>query len=235
MFIIRIAELNIAINNKYDYVSNMCAEYICSDRNYDFKVSVTDEEILEEQRIGGFDFDPAYLESICLYRSIAKELPKYNAFVMHGAAIEYEGKAYCFTAKSGTGKTTHISLWKELLSDKVSIINGDKPILRLINGKIIAYGTPWCGKEGFGSNTAAPLSGICFIEQAKENSIKKFAHHEALNKLLPQIYLSNDNNKLNATIEIIDLIIKNIPIWHLKCNISIEAAVLSHNTMCGKV
>ncbi len=235
MFIIKIADLKIAIKNNYDYIFNQCVEYICSDKDYDFSVSVTNEEILEEQKIGGFDFNDGYLESICLYRNIAKELPKYNAFVMHGAAVEFEGKAYCFTAKSGTGKTTHINLWKDLLGEKISIINGDKPIIRYINGEFIVFGTPWCGKENFGNNISAPLAGICFLEQAPDNCISAYSHHESLNSLLPQIFLSSDINVINATIGLVDGIIKNIPMWHLKCNMSIEAAILSHKTMCGKI
>ncbi len=235
MFIIKIADLKIAIENKYDYVFEQCTEYICSDTEFDFTVNATDSEIIEEQKIGGFDFDAGYLESICIYRNIAKQLPKYNGFVMHGAAIEYDGKAYCFTAKSGTGKTTHIMLWKKLLGNKVNIINGDKPIIRSINGEFLVFGTPWCGKEGFGNNIHAPLAGICFLERGEVNSIRHYSHHEALNKLLPQIFLSSENDIFSATIGMIDNILQRIPMWNLKCNISDEAAKLSHNTMCKKV
>ena len=234
MFIIKIADLKIAIKNNFDYIFNQCAEYICSDKDYDFSVSVTNEEISDEQKIGGFDFNEGYLESICLYRNIAKELPKYNAFVMHGAAVKFEGKAYCFAAKSGTGKTTHINLWKQLLGEQMSVINGDKPIIRLINNEFVVFGTPWCGKENLGNNCYAPLSGICFLEQSANNSIAAYAQQQALSKLLPQIFLSSNSSDINATISLIERIIQNIPMWQLKCNISIDAAILSHKTMCGK-
>jgi len=235
LFIIKIADLKIAIDNKYDYVFAQCTEYICSSERFDFSASASEDEIIEEQKIGGFEFNKGYLESICIYRSIAKQLPKYNAFVMHGAAIEYNGRAYCFTAKSGTGKTTHIMLWKKNFGEQVRIINGDKPIIRYVNDEFIVYGTPWCGKEGFGNNINAPLSGICFLEREAVNSITACSHHEALNKLLPQVFLSKDNGIFTATVQMIDNILTKIPLWNLKCNISDEAAILSRDTMYKKV
>lgn len=235
MLIIKIAELKIAINNKYDYILKQCTEYVCSGVEFDFEVSATEYDIEAERKAGNFDFDSGYLESICIYRAIAKELPKFNAFVMHGAAIEINGKAYCFTAKSGTGKTTHILLWKKLFGDRVTIINGDKPILRKFNDEFFVFGAPWCGKENLGNNVSAPLKGICFLEQAQDNFISPSSHHNALNKLLPQVFLMSDSGIIDQTISLIDKLINSVPTWNLKCNISEEAAVLSHRTMCGKV
>jgi hypothetical protein len=234
LFIIKIADLNIAIKNKYDYILKQCAEYICAEQNFDFEVSVTENDISNEHKAGGFDFDEGYLESICIYRAIAKELPKYNAFVLHSAAIEFDGNAYCFAAKSGTGKTTHIMLWKKLFGENVTIINGDKPIVRRINEEFFVFGTPWSGKENLGNNVSAPLKGICFLEQAPYNDISRFSQHDALNKLLPQIFLAADGNVINNTIFLVDKILEDTPMWNLKCNISEEAAILSYKTMCKK-
>lgn len=72
---------------------------------------------------------------------MAKNIVKYDGFVIHGACILYKDNAYLFIAPSGTGKTTHIRLWIKHLRDLV-IINGDKPIIRLINTLPYIYGTP---------------------------------------------------------------------------------------------
>lgn len=234
MFIIKIADLNIAIKNKYDYILNQCAKYVCCEQTFDFEVAATESEILNERKAGGFDLDKGYLESICIYRAIAKELPKYNAFVLHSAAIEFDGNAYCFAAKSGTGKTTHIALWKKLFGENVTIINGDKPVVRRINNEFFVFGTPWSGKENLENNVFAPLKGICFLEQSPYNEIYRFSQHDALNKLLPQIFLSADGNVINNTIFLVDKILEDTPMWNLKCNISEEAAILSYKTMCKK-
>ena len=101
-------------------------------------------------------------------------MPDFDAFLLHAAVIEVDGLAYAFAAPSGTGKTTHIALWKKFFGDRANIINGDKPIIRFENGTPYIYGTPWCGKEGYNINTKAPLAALCFIERSPENTIHLF-------------------------------------------------------------
>ena len=109
----------------------------------DIEVSVTDEEI--ETEYAGYRAESvsrALCESTCIYRAIARKLIAFQAFVMHGAVLELDGKAYVFTAKSGVGKTTHTKLWVEYFEGRASYINGDKPIIRCKDGVWYAYGTP---------------------------------------------------------------------------------------------
>ena len=112
----------------------------------DFEVFVTDEQIAEEMTCGSQTESEA--EILCIYRAIAEKLPLYNRFVMHGAAISFEDKAYIFTAASGTGKSTHIRLWRKAFGNPVGIVNGDKPVIEIKDdGTSLVYGTPWAGKE----------------------------------------------------------------------------------------
>ena len=69
---------------------------------------------------------PAYLEFLCIHDSLAAQLPAHHRFLMHGAAIAFDGAAYLFTAPSGTGKTTHVRLWRQYLGSRVTVVNGDK-------------------------------------------------------------------------------------------------------------
>lgn len=234
MFIVKIAGLKIAINNKFGFVEQQCLSYIYNGADFDFLVEATLEEIEKEKKLSETDFSEGYLESICIYRNIAKVLPVHNAFVMHCAAVEYDGNAYCFAARSGTGKTTHIKLWRRFIGDNIHIINGDKPVMRFINGELHAFGSPWCGKENFGKNTSAPVKGICFLKQNTENYIEKINSFDALGLLLKQVYIPENINNSAKTVDYISDIINNIPIWMLNCNISEEAAKLSFNTMCFK-
>ncbi len=52
-------------------------------------------------------------------------------------------------------------------------IDGDNPIVRIIDGKAYVYGTPCCGKEGWSINTRAELGGIGFIIKDKVNVAEK--------------------------------------------------------------
>lgn len=235
MFVIKIAELRILIENRFDFVRTICEQYIVDGDDYDFSVSVCDDELGTERKLSGEQFSDGFIESVCIYRAIARELPRYDAFVMHCAAIEYDGKAYCFTAKSGVGKTTHINLWKKRFGDKVRYINGDKPIFRFIDGEIIVCGTPWGGKEGLHSNVCFPLGSICFIERGENNEIESISSHDALNKLLNQVFLPDNNEYKFKTLDFIGELISKTPIYKLKCNISDEAAKTSFEKMTNKV
>lgn len=231
LFVIKIADLKIAIDNKYDFVYNICKNYIVDDVDYSFKVSVSVEEMEAERIASGTNNPDGYIESVCIYRNIALELPKYNAFVIHCAAIEVDGDAYCFAARSGTGKTTHIKLWRRTFGEKVHVINGDKPIMRFYDDKILVCGTPWGGKENLSSNVMIPLKSVCFIYQNPDNTIKRITPHEALGKLLKQVFIPKSTDDASKTIDLIGKMLERIPMWSLGCNISQEAALTSYNAM----
>ena len=108
----------------------------------------------------------------------------FDGLLFHSAALIYEGKAYLFVAPPGTGKTTHILLWKACLGDSVKILNGDKPFLRLRGQDVMVYGGPWRGKEGLGINGACSLGGIYLLCRGEENNVRAASMTEKLSGLL---------------------------------------------------
>ncbi|WP_297156910.1 hypothetical protein [uncultured Ellagibacter sp.] len=136
MFCVQIAEVLIAIENRYAFTERLCADYIVdvSPDECSFSVSVTPEEIAAENSDGG-TFSPAYCESLAIYRKICTRMLDFDAFLLHAAVISYKGRGFAFAAKSGTGKSTHIAQWMRALGDDVTVVNGDKPILRWRSGE----------------------------------------------------------------------------------------------------
>ena len=169
-----IAGLRIDIQNRCKFTEKFCEGYLSDNQTdrADLSVFVTNEEFYAEKSNPG-SFSDGYIENICLYRNICKQLPNLDRFLLHSAILQYENEAFAFLGKSGTGKSTHTGLWCKHL-DGVSIVNGDKPILQWKDSGFLAYGTPWMGKEGLGSNTVAPLKGLCFLEQSPTNEIIRF-------------------------------------------------------------
>ncbi len=234
MFKIKLAGLVIEIDNKYDFIKNQCVDYYTSDEAVDIKASCTEEDILEEQGNYVDAFSKGYCESICMYRAIALQLPLFDAFLMHSAIVDVDGKAYAFAARSGTGKSTHLMLWSEYLKDRLTVVNGDKPIMRYIDGKLFAFGTPWCGKEGWHKNMGSPLKAICFLERSQENRIERLGKGESAELIMKQILMPTDPLCAIKTLELLDKMIQKTDTWLLGCNISIDAAKLSYNTMSGE-
>lgn len=237
MGIYRFADRIFELRNKYAYTEQLCADYACGGTP-DFIIEFDDTEIEAERRDDG-DFSLGYLESLAFYRRIAELLMKDGCILMHGAAIEYDGKAYIFTAKSGTGKTTHISLWKKAFGDKVTIINGDKPLLRVKrqdeNAVFTVYGTPWCGKEGKNTDTSATLGGICLLRRSENNTVKPAENEKIVPFLLGQMFFGSKETDVAYLLETLDLLIKNIPIYSLGCNMEEEAAFKARKALvCGE-
>ena len=229
-----IAGLRIAINNRCQFTDRFCAAYLSNNQNspVDLTVAVTDEEFYEEKKLSE-NFSDGYIENICLYRAICRELPVLNRMLLHAAVLEYDGAGYAFLGRSGTGKSTHTGLWLKYLNGS-RIVNGDKPILEHKNGDFIAYGTPWMGKEGLGYNAASPLKGLCFLEQAKENSITRLTPAEAAARIFVQILLPQEEKNVEKTLELTDKLVTDVPCYLLKCDISEEAVVKSFEALTGK-
>lgn len=235
----KIADLYIEINNLYPKLDQLCDSYRVDNPPYiDFSVDITKEDIIKERDYNisyGNDcsYSPRMTEFFVAYRKICEKILNYNAFLMHGALIEYENRGYLFTAKSGTGKTTHIELWKKMFGeDKVLVVNGDKPLIRFVDGKVYAYGTPWCGKENYNINRRVELCGIAFVERDKENSVVKISDIQALPRILSQIMVS-DSPDLGKQLELIDKMLEKVPTYLLKCNMNDDAATVSYNALKG--
>lgn len=162
MFCIQIAEVLIAIKNRYAFTERLCADYIVdtSPDDCDISVAATPEEIAAENDEEG-SFSPTYCESLALYRKICTRMLGFNAFLFHAAIISYAEQGFAFTAKSGTGKSTHIAQWVRALGGDVTVVNGDKPILRWQNGEVAEPpdGTPSGESACACTSSAVPPSG----------------------------------------------------------------------------
>jgi len=229
MITVSIADLIIRIDNKYEYIEKQAKDYLIPDGNADFSVCVSDEEILAEGKAG--EFSLGYLEYLAVYRKIAEEILKYHGLLLHGVLLECEGKGVLFGAKSGVGKSTHAALWKKLLGDKCTIINGDKPLVRIIDGHVFAYGTPWNGKEGLHENKKCELFSICFLERGETNVIREI-EGEALKLILNQTYMpKKDGAKMVMTLDLLDEILTKVKCYKLSCNMDISAAQVAYEEL----
>lgn len=233
MITIKLAGVRIGIDNRYSYLERQCRDFRCDGEAVDFVVSVSGDEIAEEQKFG--EFSEGYCESICAYRHICEKMPEYGVFLMHASVIEVDRYAYAFSAPSGTGKSTHTVLWLKNIPG-ARVLNGDKPLLRIeADGSVTAFGTPWNGKENWGENISAPLRAVCFLDRGVENKIRRASEEEAIVRLAQQLYLRGDRACVNLQLALMDGLVRNVPFYILACNISDEAALLSYRTMSQQI
>ena len=236
--------MTIQIEHRYPYVYEMCREYEApAGQKPDFTVSTTDEEIRREfeayeeiyRRTLNFEGWKGLCESDSLLTNLCDTIPYYGAFLMHAAVVAVDGVAYIFTAPSGTGKTTHILLWKQHFGDRAVIVNGDKPLIRVIDGTVYVCGTPWRGKEGLGCNITLPVGGICVVEQNPENHIRKLSVGEASRHIFKQVLISRDSEEsFDRFWSLLNQMMTTVDIYLLQCNREPEASRLSYLTMRRK-
>ena len=227
----RIAELLVEFAPRYDMVSRLCEDYLVeTDAPADFSIAISDEAIAETvERYP--QSTPAAAESFYIFCRFTEEAARRGAILLHAAVVEVDGKAYAFSAPSGTGKSTHITLWRRLYGKRIGIINGDKPYLRDKDGVLTVYGSPWCGKEGWQRNAHAPLKALCFLYRSEENKIASLGAEEALPRVFAQLLNQKTALAVENTLSLADRLIREIPIYALGCNISPEAAELSFETL----
>lgn len=151
--------------------------------------------------------------------------------LMHASVIRQGGKGYLMTAPSGTGKSTHTRLWYDNIPG-CDLMNDDNPVVRIVDGQAVVYGSPWSGKTRCYRNIQAPVGGIVRIQQRPENSIRKLSPVEAFCNLLPA--MSNmkwDKRVYNGICDGISQLIQLVGVHELGCLPNAEAAILCHDTI----
>ena len=236
----KIAEKIIEISSLHEKVHKYCKDYLC-DGVPDITV-VTSQEDIDYERVRSAKTDIAegrtplespddYLEELAVYRKIAEKMPEYDTFLFHGSAVAVDGQTYLFTAKSGTGKSTHTRLWRKLLGERAVMVNDDKPLIRVNDGSVTIFGTPYNGKHRLGTNIALPLKAVCILERSQENYICRITKSEAYTMLLRQSYRPSDSSALAKTLLLIDKMADNVALWRLGCNMDISAAKLDRKSV----
>ena len=238
-FTIEIAGHVAAVSSLFDSTKDYCRDY-WTEKDPQCVIAVTREDLILEQRLAdeeakeeGFRFrvfsDP-FLDRAAIQRKLAEFLFRHNVLMLHGSAIAVDGKGYLFTAKSGTGKSTHTRLWQQLLGDRAQMINDDKPFLRL-EEPILLCGAPWSGKHGLHSNISVPLAGICILEQGSEDRIRSITAEDALPMLLHQGYRPMDSAMDETYRRLVTQLADSVPLWRMRCTKGPTAASTAFEAM----
>lgn len=243
-FVIRIAGRSIAVHAQYASTRSFCRDYLTGDEP-ELTVTVSRSDIdYEREKSAREDaaegipvrrFSDAYLETLAVYRKIAAGLLAYDTLLFHGSVVAVDGAAYLFTAKSGTGKSTHTRLWREVFGDRAVMVNDDKPLIRLDADGATVCGTPWNGKHRIGSNIAVPLKAICILERGAQNRIVPITFSEALPMLLQQVYRPSEPEPLQRTLALTERLGGCVGLYRMNCNMEPSAARTAYEGMKEKI
>ncbi len=238
----RFAGINVRITSLYPDVHEYCRDYL-TEGDPDFSVSIAPDDLsFEKSRFeterpleaaASLTFPDGYWEELAVYRKIAEQAPFFDTLLFHGSAVAVDGIGYLFAAPSGTGKSTHTRLWREVFGTRAVMVNDDKPLLRFREDGILVYGTPWNGKHRLSANVGVPLKAICFLERAAENTIDRICPKTAFPLVFRQCYRPADGVAMEKTLSLLDRLPSCLPFFLLRCNRDPEAARIAYQAMKG--
>jgi hypothetical protein len=111
-------------------------------------------------------------------------LAQRRGLLIHGCGIDDGGRGYLFAGNSGHGKTTMARLWQE----QAVVLNDDRVVIRLIDGGLWLFGTPWHGDLRCVSAAGVPLEKIFFISHAEESQASRVVGSTAASMLLTRSF-----------------------------------------------
>lgn len=144
--------------------------------------------------------------------------------VLHSSSLAWRGHGVAFSANPGTGKSTHVGLWKQHLADPVTVINDDKPAIRFDGARPLLCGTPWSGKTALNCNRQVPLEAVVFIERGTTNTLRRLDAVDSFCRLSEQIVRPYYDAALGVhVLEFTERLLAAVPVYCLTCDISRDA------------
>ena len=239
-FHIAIAGHTAAVSSLFESSRDYCRDYL-TEKDGEVTISITREDLVFEQADldreaaeEGFRrrlFTDPFLDRAAIQRKMADFLLSKDVLMLHGSAIALDNRGYLFMAKSGTGKSTHTRLWREVFGSRAQMVNDDKPFLSLEQEVPMLCGAPWSGKHGLHSNIAVPLRGICILERGIENHIWPIPAADAMAMLLHQSHCPEGKEGHHQAL--LKRLAAATPLWRMTCNRDPEAARIAFSAMNG--
>lgn len=219
-FTLKIADLFIKVIPVSERLRPLVSRYVAERADHiDFTVELSPKDVETEN------------EWLALQRKITERIIDFNVVLIHASALSIDGSGYMYLGKSGTGKSTHARLVREVYGSRVKMVNDDKPFVRVTENGAFVCGSPWCGKHNLETPECVPLRGLCFLHQAPENSITELVGFDAFKALFPQVYRQPRKEAEERTLELLEKLLGTVKCYSMNCNMEPEAAITSIRTM----
>ncbi len=179
-------------------------------------------------------FNPKLAVDNALMLLFALASAPFDTALFHSSVVSYRGKGYMFLGKSGTGKSSHSSMWLKHISGS-ELVNDDNPVVRIIDGTAYVYGSPWSGKTPCYRAVRFPVGGFVQLNQAPYNKIHQLKGVRAYAVLVPSISGMRWNSQIAQGLHNTEnRLVGSVPIWYLDCLLNQEAALLCNETITTK-
>lgn len=180
--------------------------------------------VFDVSALGGVPLE-RYIHN-CIGEAFSYMALKAGRVTFHSSCIDYNGHGVCFSAPSGTGKSTHAGLWQKCFPE-TKILNDDTPLIYISeDGTALVSGTPWSGKTELNINKQIPLKGIVRLYQNKTNVVSDIKGINAFKTIYGQTKNLGIKEFFDNTTHVLNRVVETVPVVHLGCNISEEAVAV---------
>lgn len=136
--------------------------------------------------------------------------------ILHCSYIDWRGNGILFTAPSGTGKSTQADLWHQ--HRNADIINGDRAVMRIQDGHILAGGIPFSGSSPYCKNRTLPLAAVVYLGQAPVTTIRQLQGFAAFRKIWEGCSVNTwDRTDMELAMDTVQRVIRQVPVYQLDC------------------
>ncbi len=151
------------------------------------------------------------------------ELLVTNYLACHGEGVEVHGcgiidpetGGHLFLGHSGAGKSTTTRLWETF--SKPEILSDDRIILRLHDGELWMYGTPWHGEAAFASPGKAKLNRIFILQHGKKNAVTRLSPTQAVGEVFARCFPPfHSAIGLERTLEFLSRVLDVVPCYQFE-------------------
>jgi hypothetical protein len=113
-------------------------------------------------------------------------LSRGRGVLLHACAVNDNGRGFLFAGTSGAGKSTMADLWKERKG--ATILSDDRVIVREMDGRIWAYGTPWHGDVSLCSPERVLVDHVFVLRHGEETTVRRLEAPGALTSLFARSF-----------------------------------------------
>lgn len=232
----KIADVSFEMTSYYELIHKQ-SEIFITEEAPAFSLLSTKEKIEYERKMFYKEYNENIiisdeeLEYTSFLRMLTSNLIDYNILLFHGSLVSVDNIGYLFTAVSGTGKSTHAKNYLKFFKERAEIINDDKPFLKICDNVVVAFGSPWNGKEGSPNNKSVELKSICLLNRGKENHIEKVKTKDFFHILLQQVYRPVEKEAMEKTLSLLDKLSSHVSFYILYCNMDVQSAKISFEGM----
>ena len=233
------------LSHTFDFEQNYAyGEFARYDKGYRFSMKREGKTLLlvkedgsnvVESNLGQYEGADPSLVRFGIWIMFGLIIAPLRAIAIHSSIVVKDDEGVLCLGESGTGKSTHTRLWRENI-EGAKLLNDDSPIIRMIDGKCIIYGSPWSGKTHCYVNKCVPVRALMRLSQAPHNKIYRLPSLLAIGAILPSCppAFAYDNALQDEICTTVSDIISCTPVYHLECLPDAAAAELSYSTIFGK-